>query len=52
MNLETIALLAELRYKILEAAVMVNNGYSEKEIVNHLIKTANSINHTYQITRE
>mgnify|MGYP001267552861 FL=1 len=52
MDLETIALLAEVRCKILEATIMVKNGLTKEEIINHLVETAESINKTYQINKE
>lgn len=52
MDLETIALLAEVRSKILEATIMVKNGFTKEEINNHLVETAESINQTYQINKE
>jgi fatty acid-binding protein DegV len=52
MDLETVALLAELRFKVLEATVMLKNGCSSEEVIKHLIETAESINHTYQINKE
>ena len=49
MDLETVALLAELRFKVLEATVMLKNDFTKEEILNQLVETAESINHTYQI---
>lgn len=52
MELETVALLAELRYRILEAAVMVKDEYTKEEVIDHLIETAESINQKYLIKKE
>jgi|GEM_PF-6193577 len=52
MDLETVALFAEIRFKILEAAVMINNQYTEEEVINHLIETANYINNFTTVTKE
>jgi hypothetical protein len=52
MDLETVALLAEIRFKILEAAIMVKNDFTKEEILNQLVETAESINNAHQITKE
>jgi hypothetical protein len=52
MDLETVALLAELRCKILEVAVMVKNDFTEDEVIEYLVEIAESINQSYQINKE
>lgn len=52
MDLEIVALLAEVRSKILEATIMVKNGFTKEEVINYLVETAESINQTYQINKE
>lgn len=52
MDLETVALLTELRFKVLEATVMLKNDFTKEEVINYLVETAESINQTYQINKE
>lgn len=51
MFFETIAILAELRFKVLEATVMLKNDFTKEEVINYLVETAESINQTYQINK-
>ena len=51
MDLETVALLAKIHYKVLEAAVMARDGYTKEEITEHLIELAESINDNYPIKK-
>jgi hypothetical protein len=52
MFFETIAILAELTFKVLEATVMLKNDFTKEEVINYLVETAESINQTYQINKE
>lgn len=51
MDLETVTLLAKVQYKVLEAALMVRDGYTREEITEHLIELAESINDNYPIKK-
>lgn len=46
MNLNEKALWAELKYYILETAVMVNENYTSEEIIANLLKAADLLDNT------
>lgn len=52
MNLTEKLIWAELRYKLLESAVMINDGYPKDEVIKHLMDLITFLENTEPIGGE